>query len=56
MEEIFSKFGPEWLLIGVLVTSNLKLIFSIMKIVENNTTALTKLTEKISHCTKNAGD
>lgn len=53
MIEAFSKFGPEWLLVGVLVGANLKLIFSIVKIIENNTTALTKLTDIVSRCSKN---
>jgi len=53
MIEAFTNFGPEWILVGVLVSANLKLIFSIVKIVQNNTTALTKLTDIVSRCSKN---
>lgn len=53
MIEAFSKYGPEWILVGILVAANLKLIFSIIKIVENNTSALTKLSDIVSRCSKN---
>ena len=54
MIEAFSKYGPEWILIGVLMVANIKLIFTVIKIVENNTVALTKLTDTVSHCSKNS--
>lgn len=53
MIEAFSKYGPEWIFIGVLMIANLKLIFTVIKIVENNTMAITKLTDIVSHCSKN---
>lgn len=51
--ESFAEYGPVWILVGVLITSNIKLIFSIIKLVENNTAALTKLSELVSRCPKN---
>lgn len=53
MIEALSTFGPEWILIGVLVSANLKFFFSIVKIIQNNTSALTKLTDIVSRCSKN---
>lgn len=55
MMEAFNSYGPVWILVGVLLTANLKLVFSIVKIIENNTSALTKLNDIVSRCSKNEG-
>lgn len=51
--EAFAEYGPVWILVGVLLTALIKMFYSLVKLVENNTVAITKLTETVSHCSKN---
>ncbi len=45
-----SEFGPVWALAGILLGANIKLVYSVIKLVENNTSAMQKLTDTISRC------
>lgn len=54
MEEL-AKHGPVWALVAVLIAANAKLVTSIIKLVENNTAALQKLSDIVTRCSKNQG-
>lgn len=51
--ESLAEYGPVWGLVGILIAFNCKLVFEIIKLVQNNTTALQKLSELVSRCSKN---
>lgn len=51
--ETLLKDGPAWFYIGCLITVIWKLIQQIIDVVKNNTAAITRLTEIVSHCKKN---
>lgn len=51
--ETLLKDGPAWFYIGCLITMIWKIIMQIISVVKNNTTAITRLTEIVSHCAKN---
>jgi hypothetical protein len=53
--ESLTQYGPVWALAGLLLAANIKLVFALIKLVENNTAAMQKLTDMVSHCTKNQG-
>lgn len=50
--EAFTEYGPVWILVGVLVTAHIKLVYTVVKLVENNTASLQKLTDVVSGCNK----
>lgn len=53
--EGLTEYGPVWALVGILLAFNVKLVFVVIKVVENNTAALQKHSDVILSCTKNKG-
>jgi hypothetical protein len=53
--ESLAEFGPVWALAAILLTANIKLVYTVIKIVENNTSAMQKLTDVVSSCPVNKG-
>jgi hypothetical protein len=51
--ESLKEFGPVWTLVGLLFAANVKLVFCVIDLVKNNTTALQKLTDIVTRCSKN---
>jgi len=51
--ESLKEYGPVWVLVGLMFTANVKLVFTIIDLVKNNTAALQKLTDIVSRCSKN---
>lgn len=51
--ESLAEYGPVWALVGILITIMVKLVFVIIKVVENNTAALQRHSDLVSRCTKN---
>jgi hypothetical protein len=48
-----TEFGPVWALCGILLAANIKLVYSVIELVKNNTSAMQKLTDVISRCPTN---
>lgn len=46
------KDGPAWIIVGVLLTMFWQLTKVVIDVVKNNTEAVSKLTEIVSHCEK----
>jgi hypothetical protein len=51
--ESLNEFGPVWALAGILLAANIKLVYSLIKLVENNTAAMQRLTDVVSNCPTN---
>jgi hypothetical protein len=51
----FAKFGPEWLLIAVLLSMVFYLFRKVLIVIENNSSTIAKHSEIISRCSKNQG-
>jgi hypothetical protein len=48
----FDKFGPLWILIGVLLTMLFYLFDKVLNVIKSNTEAFSKFSEIISTCEK----
>jgi len=51
--ESLNQFAPVWALAGILLAANIKLVYSVIELVKNNTSAMQKLTDVISNCPTN---
>jgi hypothetical protein len=49
----FDKFGPTWLLVGILLAMVFYLFKKVLSVIENNTSTISKFSEIVSHCNKN---
>jgi hypothetical protein len=54
--ESLTEFGPVWAFCGILLGANIKLVIALIKLVENNTAAMQKLSDGISRCPTNKGE
>lgn len=54
--ESLTQYGPVWALAGILLGANIKLVMSLIKLVENNTSAMQKLSDIVSRCPTNKGE
>ena len=52
--ESLTEFGPVWAFCGILLAANIKLVYSVIELVKNNTAAMQKLTDVISNCPSNS--
>ena len=53
IEETLMKDGPAWVIVGSLLSILWKMIKEVISVVKSNTSAVAKLTEIVSHCSKN---
>jgi len=52
---LFTKYGPEWILIAALLSMLFVLVNKVLKVIENNTSTISKFSEIVSHCDKKEG-
>jgi len=48
----FDKFGPTWVLIGILLGILFYLFKRVLTVIENNTSTVSKFSEIVSHCNR----
>lgn len=51
--ESLTEFGPVWALAGLLLGANIKLVYTLIKLVENNTAAMQKFCDVVARCPTN---
>lgn len=51
--ESLTEFGPVWAFCGILLGANIKLVMALIKLVENNTAAMQKVSDAVSRCPTN---
>jgi len=54
--ESLNQYGPVWVFCGMLLAANIKLVYSVIKLVENNTSAMQKLTDVVEKYHTNKGE
>lgn len=51
--ESLAEYGPVWAFCGILLGANIKLVMALIKLVENNTAAMQKLSDAVRRCPTN---